>query len=213
MVKKVYNTSAFWGTLSPAQRQVNTQWIFFSILIFSFLLEKHFDTADQILICPLIELILMKSSEYTLWFQSHQSKASQMVKKVYNTTAFWGSLSPAQRQVNNQWMFSSLLIFSFLLVKYFDTADQILICPLIELILMKSSEYTLWFQSHQSKASQMVKKVYNTTAFWGSLSPAQRQVNNQWMFSSILIFSFWLEKHSDWGQIKFWYDPSLSISR
>ena len=83
-------------------------------------------------------------------------------------------------------------------------ADQILVCPLVELILMKSSEYTLWYQSYQSKASQMVKKVYNTTAFWGTLSPAQRKVNNQWMFSSILIFSFWLEKHSD---------PSLSISR
>jgi len=58
---------------------------------------------DQISICTLIELILMKSSEYTLWFQSHQSKTSQMVKKVYNTTPFQGTLSPAQRQVNNQW--------------------------------------------------------------------------------------------------------------
>ena len=58
---------------------------------------------DQISICTLIELILMKSSEYTLWFQSHQSKTSQMVKKVFNTTPFQGTLSPAQRQVNNQW--------------------------------------------------------------------------------------------------------------
>ena len=76
---------------------------------------------------------------------------------------------------------------------------------------MKSSEYTLWFQSYQSKASEMVKMVHNTTAFWGSLSPAQRQVNNQWIFSSTSIFSFRLEKHWDRGQTKFWSVPLLSL--
>ena len=122
----------------------------------------------------------MKSSEHTLWFQSYRSKASQMVKRVHNTTAFW-EVFLLRKDKSTISEYSPVFDFQLLSGKALRQGeDQISICTLIELILMKSSEYTLWFQSHQSKTSQMVKKVFNTTPFQGTLSPAQRQVNNQW---------------------------------
>ena len=140
------------------------------------------------------------------------TKAKQ-VKDVNKNmaTCHKAHLSPAINHVNNQWISSSIRFFSFFKKTLGWGADQIFICSLFELILMKLSEHTLWFRSHQSKASQMVKRVHSTTAFWGSLSPAQRQVNNQWIFSGILIFSFRLEKHWDRGQTKFWSVPLLSL--
>ena len=141
------------------------------------------------------------------------TKAKQ-VKDVNKNmaTCHKAHLSPAINHVNNQWISSSIRFFSFFKTTLGWEADQIFICSLFELILMKLSGHTLWFRSHQSKASQMVKRVHSTTAFWGSLSPAQRQVNNQWIFSSISIFSFWLEKHWNRWQIKFWSVPIFSLS-
>ena len=119
------------------------------------------------------------------------TKANQ-VKEVNKNMATCHKvhLSPAINHVNNQWISSSIRFFSFFKKTLGWGADQIFICSLFELILMKLSEHTLWFWSHQSKASQMVKRVHSTTAFWGSLSPAQRQVNNQWIFSSIWFSAF-----------------------
>ena len=119
------------------------------------------------------------------------TKAKQ-VKDVNKNmaTCHKAHLSPAINHVNNQWISSSIRFFSFFKKTLGWGADQIFICSLFELILMKLSEHTLWFRSHQSKASQMVKRVHSTTAFWGSLSPAQRQVINQWIFSSIWFSAF-----------------------
>ena len=181
--------------LSPAINHVNNQWISSSIRFFSFFKKTLGWGADQIFICSLFELILMKLSEHTLWFRSHQSKASQMIKKVYNTTAFW-EVFLLRKDKSAISEYSPVFRFSAFGWKSIETGGRpnFDLCP-------------CWAYFDEVKWIYLVIPILSIKGepdgqeglqhrcLLGRLSPAQKQVNNQWMFSSTLIFSFWLEKH------------------
>ena len=153
--------------LSPAINHVNNQWISSNIYIFfSFLKNTRMGARPNIYLFPFWTYLDEARCTYLVIPISSIKGESDGQEGLQHHCLLGKSFSctkTSQQSVN--------------ILQYFDFqlsagkalrqgADQILICALVELILMKSSEYTLWFQSYQSKASQVVKKVYNTPAFW-----------------------------------------------